>query len=111
MDPLKLWTLDTDNRLWVEAQTAEVLIAQEQHPAMTIRSVGGESSAIWMGVQRTASLRDSLYWRGLFQRSLVWALGYLVLPDIDYQNRVILVLDDWVIHLKRRSMLPGVIPI
>jgi hypothetical protein len=95
MDPLKLWTLDTDNRLWVEAQTAEVLIAQEQHPAMTIRSVGGESSAIWMGVQRTASLRDSLYWRGLFQRSLVWALGYLVLPDIDYQNRVILVLDDW----------------
>lgn len=95
MDPWKLWTLDTDNRLWVETRTAEVLIAQERHPVMTARPAGPGSSALWMGIQRPASLRDSPYWRGLFQRSLVWGLGYLVLPDIDYQKRVILVLDDW----------------
>jgi hypothetical protein len=28
-------------------------------------------------------------------RSLVWGLGYLVRPDIDFSNRVILALDDW----------------
>ncbi len=95
MDPLSLWVLDTDNRLWVEPHGGEVLITQEQRPVMTIHQPGSNSSAIWMGVQRTASLGESAYWRGLFQRSLVWSLGYLVLPNIDFSNRVILALDDW----------------
>ena len=94
-DPLNLWTLDTDNRLWVEPREGEVLIAQDQHPVLTLHEPAAGVSAMWMGVQHVASLRDSPYWRSLFLRSLVWSLGYLVRPNIDYSNRVILALDDW----------------
>jgi len=40
-------------------------------------------------------LCDSVYWRDLFFRSLVWSLGYVVVPNVDYARRIIFELDDW----------------
>ena len=42
-----------------------------------------------------SQLCDSAFWRNLFFRSLVWDLGYAVLPNVDYAHRVIFELDDW----------------
>lgn len=80
---------------WLEPQGSDVLIDHEGHPALTWRACSKNSSAIWMGPPTLTALRDSPYWHGLFVRSLVWSLGYLVLPDVNYDQRVVLMLDDW----------------
>lgn len=94
MDP---WDVSWDfaTRLWVEPQTAKVLIDQNHHPVLTIDQTAPGSSAIWMGVPALSSLRDSAYWRQLFFRSLLLSLGYLVLPNIDYAHRLEIEIDDW----------------
>jgi len=86
---------DFSNRLWVEPRGAQVLISQEQHPVLTLNHRGTEASAVWMGAPTIAALRDSPYWRGLLFRSLVWCLGHVVLPNVDYAHRVIFEIDDW----------------
>lgn len=94
MDPLDA-SWDFSNRLWVEPRGAEVLIAQEQHPVLTLNRPTGETSAIWMGVPALTELRDRAYWRGLFFRSLLWSFGYLALPNVDYSHCVEIEIDDW----------------
>lgn len=86
---------DFDNRLWVVPQGARVLIDQNQHPVLTINQPEPESSAIWVGVPALSSLRDSTYWRQLFLRSLLYSLGYLVLPNVDYSHVIEIEIDDW----------------
>jgi hypothetical protein len=86
---------DFNNRMWVEPRTAKVLIDQDRHPVLTINQPEPESSAIWLGVPALSLLRDSAYWRQLFFRSLLWSLGYLVLPNVDYSRRVEIEIDDW----------------
>ncbi len=94
MDPLdSSW--DFSDRLWVEARGAAILIAQEEHPVLTEKRLAPRTSTIWLGVPALANLRDSPYWRGLFFRSLVWCLGYLVLPNVDYSTRLVIEIDDW----------------
>ncbi|PYT19913.1 MAG: hypothetical protein DMG57_43865, partial [Acidobacteria bacterium] len=82
-------------RLWVEPQGAQVLVSQGRHPVLTVHQSGSDSAAIWMGAPGFSALRDSPYWHSIFFRSLVWSLGYLVLPDLDYSRRILLMLDDW----------------
>jgi hypothetical protein len=86
---------DYSDRLWVQPTTAEVLLAQGQHPVLTLNQLGSEASALWLGPQNLSLLCDSLFWRNLFFRSLIWILGYAVVPDLDYAHRIILELDDW----------------
>ncbi len=86
---------DSSNRLWVEAQGAEVLISQEQHAVLAVNQPERSASAVWVGVPRSAELRDSAYWRGLFFRALVWTLGYIVQPNVDYSHRIEIEIDDW----------------
>jgi len=83
------------NRLWVEPQKAKALISQGKHPRLTVNQLEADASGIWIGVPAVSALRDSPYWRGLFFRSLTWAMGYLVLPNVDYAQRLILMFDDW----------------
>jgi peptidoglycan/xylan/chitin deacetylase (PgdA/CDA1 family) len=40
-------------------------------------------------------MRDSTYWRSLFFRSLLWSLGYVVKPDVDFSRRIVMEMDDW----------------
>ena len=40
-------------------------------------------------------LCESGIWKNLIFRSLVWSLGYVVVPNVDYAHRAILELDDW----------------
>ncbi len=94
MDPLDV-SWDFSNRLRVEVRGAEVLIAQEQHPVLTLNHPAAETSAIWMGVPTLAFLRDSAYWRDLLFRSLVWSIGYVVLPNVDYSHLIEMEIDDW----------------
>ncbi len=94
MDPFDAsWNFSP--RVWVEPQGAQVLIAQTSHPVLTVNRSGENSSAIWMGAQSVADLRDSAYWRGLFFRSLVWSLGYLMVPNLDYAHSIEIEIDDW----------------
>ncbi len=86
---------DYSQRFWVEPSGAEILARQGEHPILTLRRSENESSAIWMGATNLAAIRDSVYWRSLFFRSLVWCLGYLVKPDLEYSSRIILEMDDW----------------
>jgi hypothetical protein len=72
-----------------------VLIVQDKHPVLTVNHVGLESSALWLGSPNLSVLCDSALWRNLFFRSLVWSLGYVVVPNVDYAHRVIFELDDW----------------
>lgn len=94
MDPWDV-SWDFDNRLRMEPRTAKVLIDQNRHPVLTLNQPEPQSSVIWMGVPALSLLRDSAYWRQLFFRSLLWSLGYLVLPDIDYSRRLEIEIDDW----------------
>jgi hypothetical protein len=82
-------------RIWVEPQGAKVLIDQDRHPVLTINQPEPKTSVIWMGVPALSLLRDAAYWRHLFFRSLLWSLGYLVLPDVDYSHLVEIEIDDW----------------
>jgi hypothetical protein len=81
--------------LWVEARGAEVLIAQGQHPVLTVKSLANDVGGLWLAGPRLADLRDSGYWRGLIFRALVWALGYIVQPNLDYSHRIEIEIDDW----------------
>ncbi|HKX00828.1 MAG TPA: hypothetical protein VJN43_24005 [Bryobacteraceae bacterium] len=82
-------------RLWVELQGAQVLLRQGRHPMLTVRQPRPDTAAVWMAAPSFAALRDSPYWRGIFYRSLLWGLGYLVQPDQDYAHRILLMCDDW----------------
>lgn len=82
-------------RFWIEPQGAQVLIDQAGHPVVTLNQLTDESSALWLGVPKVALLRDSAYWREIFFRSLIWCLGYLVQPNIDYTHAVEIEMDDW----------------
>ncbi len=82
-------------RLWVEPKGAQVVLSQQNYPVLTVRQIGQDTSAIWIGLPRLKDVADSSYWRELFFRSLVWSLGYLIKPEDDYSHRLILALDDW----------------
>ena len=86
---------DTSVRLWVETRGAEVLIDQNGHPVLTANRARGETPTVWLGVPSLTQLRDSGFWRDIFFRSLIWCLGYLVQPDIDYTRSIVLEIDDW----------------
>ena len=86
---------DYSDRLWVEPTSAEVLIAQGHYPVLTLNQLGSQTSALWLGTPNLSTLCDSQFWRNLFFRSLVWAIGYAVVPNMDYARRVIFELDDW----------------
>jgi hypothetical protein len=86
---------DYVNRLWIQPASAEVLLAQDQHPVLTINQVGPGSYAIWLGTPTVSTLCSSAFWRNVFFRSLVWSLGYAVVPNVDYSHRIIFELDDW----------------
>lgn len=94
MDPLNVaWDFST--RAWVESRGATVLIEQDQHPVVTINQPDSESSAVWLGVPAIRLLCDSTYWRHLFFRTLLWSLGYLVSPNVDYSHSIEVEMDDW----------------
>jgi hypothetical protein len=86
---------DFSVRVWVQPTTAEVLLDQNQHPVLTVNQVALGVSAVWLGAPTVPALCSSTLWRNLFFRSLVWSLGYAVVPNVDYSHRVILELDDW----------------
>ena len=86
---------DYSDRIWVQPTSAEVLITQGQHPVLTVNQLGSGNSAVWLGPPTLSVLCNSLFWRNLFFRSLVWSLGYVVVPDVDYAHRIIFELDDW----------------
>lgn len=86
---------DYSDRLWVTPTTTQVLIAQGQHPVLTVNEPATGTSAIWLGSTDLSQLCDSPFWRSLLLRSMVWELGYAILPNEDYAHRVILELDDW----------------
>jgi hypothetical protein len=86
---------DYSDRMWVQPTSAEVLIAQGQHPVLTVNHLGSGNSALWLGSPNLSVLCDSLFWRNLFFRSLVWSLGHVVVPNVDYAHRIIFELDDW----------------
>jgi hypothetical protein len=86
---------DYSVRPWMEPTSAEVLLTQAEHPVITVNQVKPGVSAIWVGASDLPRLCDSRFWRNLFLRSLVWSLGYVVVPDADYTHRVVLELDDW----------------
>ena len=86
---------DYSDRIWVQPTSAAVLIVQAQHPVLTVNRLGQRTSAVWLGSPNLLALCNSLFWRKLFFRSLIWSLGYLVAPNVDYSHRIILELDDW----------------
>jgi len=86
---------DYSDRIWVQPTNAEVLIAQGQHPVLTVNRLGSGISAVWLGSPNLSMLCDSVFWRNLFFRSLVWGLGYVAVPNVDYAHRIIFELDDW----------------
>lgn len=94
-DDLPSQNRDYSVRLWMAPTTAQVLIAQGEHPVLTVNEPGPGGSAIWLGASNLSQLCDSAFWRNLLFRSLVWDLGYVVLPNVDYAHRVIFELDDW----------------
>lgn len=86
---------EDEDRFWMGTQGAAVLIAQGQHPVLTVSQLDKNISGIWMGAAHLAALRESPYWRRLFFRALVWSLGYIVLPNVDYSHRIEIEMDDW----------------
>ena len=83
------------NRIWVQPTSAEVLIVQAEHPILTVNQLGRQTSALWLGSPNLAVLCESLFWRKVFLRSLIWSLGFVVMPNLDYSHRIIFELDDW----------------
>jgi hypothetical protein len=82
-------------RLGVEPHGAQVLINQGGHPVLSVHEAGANTAGIWLAAPSLVSLRDSAYWRSLFFRSLVWSIGYLVMPNVDYSHRILMLIDDW----------------
>lgn len=91
--PQTAWNFS--NRLWVQPQGAQVLIEQGVHPVVTANQLQQSVSGIWLGVPNLALLYNSAFWEGVFFRSLVWSMGYVVRPNIDYAHSVMFELDDW----------------
>jgi hypothetical protein len=83
------------NRMWVQPTSAEVLVSQGQHPVLTVNQLGPGTSAVWLGPPDLSVFSSSLFWRNLLRRSLIWSLGYVVVPNVDYSHRIIFELDDW----------------
>jgi peptidoglycan/xylan/chitin deacetylase (PgdA/CDA1 family) len=83
------------DRFWMGTQGAAVLIAQGLHPVLTVNQLDKDVAGVWMGAAHLAALRESPYWRSLFFRALVWSLGYVVQPDVDYSHRMEIEIDDW----------------
>jgi hypothetical protein len=81
--------------IWVECRGAQALISQGHHPVLTVYQPSPDTSGVWLGTPDLRSLRDSPYWRNIFQRCLLWGLRYLVLPDVDYSRQVLVMIDDW----------------
>ena len=81
--------------IWVESRGAQVLASQGPHPVLTVNQSRPDTAAVWIGTASLRTLRDSPYWRTIFLRSLQWSLGYLVLPDIDYSQSMLVMIDDW----------------
>ena len=94
MDSLEIYE-ESWTSLWVEPRGAEVLISQGQHPLLTVNRLKEGDSGIWMAAPRLTDVRDSIYWRGLFFRALVWSLGFVVHPNVDYSHRIEIEMDDW----------------
>ena len=69
--------------IWVECRGAQALISHGLHPVLTVYQPSPDTAAVWVGAPDLRSLNDSPYWRNIFQRSLLWGLRYLVLPDVD----------------------------
>jgi hypothetical protein len=86
---------DYANRLWVQPTNAEVLLDQDRHPILTVNQLAPGVSAVWLGTPSLPTLSNSAFWRNVFFRSLVWSLGYAVVPNVDYSHRIIFELDDW----------------
>lgn len=86
---------DYGNRLWVVPTTAQVLIEQGVHPLLTVNQIASGGSTVWLGASNLSGLCNSRFWRNLLFRSLVWELGYVVRPNVDYAHSIILELDDW----------------
>lgn len=86
---------DYSDRIWVQPTSAEVLLVQDKHPALTVNHTGPQTSAVWLGDPNLPALCNSQFWRKLFFRSLIWSLGYVVVPNVDYSHRIIFELDDW----------------
>ena len=83
------------SHMWVQPAGAQVLVSQGRHPALTVHEPESDTAAVWMGAPSIKSLVNSPYWRLLFQRSLTWALGYLIVPDFDYSKEILVMIDDW----------------
>ena len=83
------------DRIWVQPTSAEVLIVQAEHPILTVNQLGRQTSALWLGSPNLAALCESLFWRKVFLRSLIWSLGFVVMPNLEYSHRIIFELDDW----------------
>lgn len=83
------------DRLWVAPTTAQVLITQGVHPVLAVNQPEPGTAAIWLGISNLEDLCNSRFWRNLFFRSMVWDLGYVVRPDVDYAHSIIFELDDW----------------
>ncbi len=94
-DGLPSQNRDYSDRIWMEPTNAQVLVTQGEHPVLTLNEADSGYSGIWIGATDLTQLCTSPFWRNLVLRSLVWELGYAVLPDEDYTHRVILELDDW----------------
>ena len=86
---------DYANRLGIQPTNAEVLLAQDRHPLLTVNQLAPGVSALWLGTPNLPALCSSPFWRNVFFRSLVWSLGYAVVPNVDYSHRIIFELDDW----------------
>src|SRR5439155_63884 len=86
---------DFNPGFWVEPRGTQVLISQQKHPVLTVRQISKDISGTWIGMPHAKDMRNSSFWRRLLFRSLVWSLGYLIVPDVDYAHRLILALDDW----------------
>jgi hypothetical protein len=86
---------DYSERIWVQPTTAEVLVVQSQHPVLTVNQLGPRTSAVWLGSPNLSVFCNSLFWRNLLFRSLIWSLGYIAVPNVDYSHRIIFELDDW----------------
>jgi hypothetical protein len=83
------------DRLWVQPEGAAVLIEQGVHPVLTVHQLRPGVSGIWLGLPNPSLLYSSAFWENIFFRSLVWSVGYVVRPNIDYAHSVIFELDDW----------------
>ena len=86
---------DYSDRIWVQPTGAEVLVVQDQHPVLTVNQLARGTAAVWLGPPNLTMLSSSMFWRKLLFRSLIWTLGYVAVPNVDYSHRIIFELDDW----------------